>query len=715
MTKTSSTSTPGTPPPGKNRLVFEKSPYLQQHASNPVDWYAWGEEAFEQARREDKPIFLSIGYSTCHWCHVMEDESFSNPDVALVLNELFVSIKIDREERPDVDDHYMSAVIAMTGSGGWPMSVFLTHDLRPFFGGTYFPPDDRYGRPGFTSLLRQLGGIWKNDREKITSASEELDRHLRQESPASSAGEDRPELTGEILDFAVRQFENRFDPIRGGFGSAPKFPPHLALEFLLRHDARNDDPSARRMLTATLDAMANGGIHDQVGGGFHRYSTDAVWLVPHFEKMLYDNALLARVYLWASQVTSRKDFETVGRRTLDYVLREMTSPEGGFYSAQDADDPGGEGSFYVWSATELESLLGKDDAEIAAARFGVTNAGNFEVGGHGAPAPGAKDKPRTSILSIVSTVPDLVRKFGRTSSEIETVLGRASERMFTARSRRAAPATDDKVLTDWNGLMISAMAVGYQVTRDPRYLAGGKKAADFLLSTMRKEAILLHRYRDGDAAIPGFLTDYAFLVQGLLDLYEASFEPKYLRAAVDLNREMLDRFWNETEGVLYLTAGAGEIGRRIKEDHDGAIPTGSSVAALNLFRLAELTSAESLRTIAFRVISSGSSIWSRQPTAQAQLLSAAEFQLAGPREIVLAGEPGSEALEGFHAALFGCYVPAKVVALAAPGQDLDEIVPMLEGRVSTGAPVMAYVCRNYTCQKPASEVGEMLRQIGGAQ
>ncbi len=688
------------PPEGRNRLIFEQSPYLLQHAGNPVDWYPWGDAAFARARLEDKPIFLSIGYSTCHWCHVMERESFENPDVARVLNELFVSIKVDREERPDVDDHYMSAVVAMTGAGGWPMSVFLDHDFKPFFGGTYFPPVDRHGRLGFVSILRQLGRLWKDDRERIIHAAGDLDRHLHEDDRPGARGRAEEKIDDETLEVAVTQFESRFDEAHGGFGGAPKFPPHLALDFLLRHDFRRPGGAARDMLVSTLDAMAAGGIHDQLGGGFHRYSTDGIWLVPHFEKMLYDNALLARVYLQASQAAGRGDFEQVGRGILDYVLREMTAPEGGFFSAQDADDPGGEGSFYVWNPEQLETILGREDAEIVAARFGVSKAGNFEVEGHGDEAPLSR---RASILSVKESVPALAKRFCRDDSAIEAVLARSKEALFAARGVRSAPATDDKVLTDWNGLMISAFSVGFQVSRDPRYLGAARRAADFSLSTMRRGGDLLHRFRAGDGAIPGFLTDYAFLVQGLIDLHEASLESRFLVAAFELNREMVDKFWSGDNGILYLTTGPGEIGRRLREDHDGAVPSGASVAAMNLLRLGRLSTDDSLTALASRVVASLSTTWRKQPTALAGLLSAAEFAATPSCEVVLAGDRESAALDEMHRELFGRYLPSKVVTGSPAASELSKLVPMLEGKSVEDGAARAFVCRDSACRRPVDD------------
>ncbi|MEK7765160.1 MAG: thioredoxin domain-containing protein, partial [bacterium] len=493
-----------------NRLAKEKSPYLLQHAHNPVDWYPWGPEALAKAQREDKPIFLSIGYSTCHWCHVMEKESFENEDIARVMNEHFVSIKVDREERPDLDHLYMTAVMAMTGQGGWPMSTFLTPDGRPFYGGTYFPPDDRYGRPGFKRVLLTLADAWKNKRDDLLATAGELTRILHDVSRSTTTGGGAA-LDASTLKTAFESLQDSFDERDGGFGGAPKFPRPHALTFLLRYHARAGEASALKMAEVTLDRMAGGGIHDQIGGGFHRYSTDEKWLVPHFEKMLYDQALLARAYLEAHQVTrtrrgglqAAQEYARVARRIFEYVMRDLTDSAGGFYSAEDADSEGVEGKFYVWTPAELERTLGPVDGKRAAKFFGVTQAGNFEHG--------------WSILHLPKPVTGLDRAW----------LDGVSRKLLEARSTRIRPHRDDKVLASWNGLMISALAYGAQVLDDPRYSAAAAKAAEFVLTKMRRpDGRLLRRYRAGEAAVPGFLDDYAFMALGLLDLYEATFDPR---------------------------------------------------------------------------------------------------------------------------------------------------------------------------------------------
>ena len=526
-----------------NRLAAESSPYLLQHKDNPVDWFPWGKEAFAKSRSERKPIFLSIGYSTCHWCHVMERESFEDDRVAEVLNREFVPIKVDREERPDVDDIYMTAVQALTGSGGWPLSLFLTPEGKPFYGGTYFPPDDRYGRPGFGTVLAAVANAWKTRPEEIEISATELTAHVE----ASLAGLPGGAVPGtEPLATAFRFLEAEFDAVEGGFGQAPKFPPSMRLEFLLRYARRFRNEPARAMTERTLVKMAAGGMYDQVGGGFHRYSVDARWLVPHFEKMLYDNAMLARVYLLAARSFGRPIFHRIARETLDYLLREMTPPGGGFFAAQDADSDGEEGTFYVWTPESIVQTVGQPDARIVLARFGVTPHGNFEGG--------------TTVLSVVRELPGLAAEFGGSEAEVAEILLQARDRMYAARSRRVPPATDDKLLTDWTALAISAFALGSRLLSEPRYERAAREAADRILEHCRRPGELLHRERGGRAEISGFSSDYAFLVEALIDLYEATFEPRYFREAVALQEELDARF-SDPRGGYYLSA----------EGHDGLI------------------------------------------------------------------------------------------------------------------------------------------------
>ncbi|HKD11894.1 MAG TPA: thioredoxin domain-containing protein, partial [Thermoanaerobaculia bacterium] len=534
-----------------NRLAAESSPYLLQHKDNPVDWYPWGEPAFARAREEDRPIFLSIGYSTCHWCHVMERESFENESVAAFLNEHFVSIKVDREERPDVDDIYMTAVQAMTGSGGWPLSVFLTADRKPFYGGTYFPPEDRYGRPGFRTLLAAVVEGWKARRQDLITSADELLAHVRTTIEGLPGG---TRVATAPLEAAAAALRERFDRTHGGFGTAPKFPPSMQLELLLRCWLRTREAPLAHMAEKTLEKMAAGGLFDHVGGGFHRYSVDERWLIPHFEKMLYDNAMLARVYLLAGRAFQRPDFDQVARDTLDYLLAEMTPPGGGFCAAQDADSGGEEGTFYVWNPETLAEAVGGPAAPIVAARYGVDTRGNFEGG--------------ETVLSIVAGLPDLSREFGKSQEEISAILARARIAMREKRSRRVAPATDDKLLTDWTGLAISAFALAARLLKDARYEGAAREAADRVLTHCVRERTLLHRQRGARAGIPGFASDYANMIEAVLDLYEATFQARYFRAALELQACLDEKFGDPRGGYFFTGAEGRDLPLRPRETLD---------------------------------------------------------------------------------------------------------------------------------------------------
>ncbi|UCF16331.1 MAG: thioredoxin domain-containing protein, partial [Phycisphaerales bacterium] len=492
-------------PKHTNRLADETSPYLLQHAHNPVDWHPWGEEAFERARKEDKPIFLSIGYSTCHWCHVMEHESFENEDIAKIMNEHFVCIKVDREQRPDVDQIYMNAVVMTTGSGGWPLSVFLTPEGKPFFGGTYFPPEDMFGRPGFGRILLSVAEAWKNKRQELVNSAGKLTEYL--EGSGSSAGE--AELSVETLTRAYQTFRSTFDAINGGFGAAPKFPQPTNLSMLLSYWHRTGDDKALSMVTETLDAMTRGGIYDHLGGGFHRYATDARWLVPHFEKMLYDQALLSKVYLQAYQITAKQRYARTAREIFDYVLRDMTDPAGGFHSAEDADSEGQEGTFYLWDPEEIEDVLDKDQAKLFNARYGVTRKGNFEKG--------------KTILNVTASIEHLGKQFQLDRPAIVDTLSAARKKLFERRAERIRPHRDDKIITAWNGLMVSSLAYGGNVLDEEKYVQAAANSAELLLNTLRKNGRLMRYYRDRHVVEKAFLDDYAFLTMGLLDLYEATF------------------------------------------------------------------------------------------------------------------------------------------------------------------------------------------------
>jgi uncharacterized protein YyaL (SSP411 family) len=674
-----------------NRLAGEKSPYLLQHKDNPVDWYPWSAEAFARARAEDKPVFLSIGYSTCHWCHVMEHESFETERVAEILNRDFVSIKVDREERPDVDDVYMSAVQAMTGTGGWPLSLFLTPAAKPFYGGTYFPPDDRWGRPGFVTLLRAISEAWKNRREELESSAADMIRHLEEGTRRTAEG---APAGPAALDEAARSLRSQFDAREGGFGGAPKFPPAMRLEFLIRQFLRTRDPSAREMVETTLAKMAAGGIYDQVGGGFHRYSVDGRWLVPHFEKMLYDNAMLARVYLIAYRAFGDREHARIARETLDYLLAEMTpAAGGGFFTAQDADSEGREGAFYVWDPESLESAVGKEAAPVAAARFGVTGEGNFEDG--------------QTVLSAAASLPDLAARFGRTEEEIAALLGQARRRMYEARSRRVWPGRDEKLLTDWTALAVSAFALAARVFAESRYEHAARDAADRVLRDCRHNGELFHREKDGEAGIAGFSSDYAGMVEALLDLYEATFDPGYFRAAVKLQDALDERFYDPAAGYFLSAAAHDGLVVRPRELFDGATPSSNSVAAMNLRRLFSFTGEKRYRDRADALSSLFSAYLERAGTALPRFLCALDFGASDAPEIVLAGDPGRSDFEALRAAVFARPDLNRVVAHADSSETLAAILPLVRSRGSRDGPALAYVCRDFTCQAPARSATEL--------
>ena len=680
-----------------NRLAGESSPYLLQHANNPVDWRPWGPEAFDVAKSEDKPIFLSIGYSTCHWCHVMERESFENETIAEQLNRNFVPIKVDREERPDVDDVYMTAVQTMTGAGGWPMSLFLTPEGKPFYGGTYYPPDDRYGRPGFSSVLAAVADAWELRRDELEASAGQLLAHLDRAAHAPTSG---PEVGAAPLEKAARSLAAEYDPRHGGFGAAPKFPPSMRLEFLLRWWIRTGEAQAREMVETTLAKMAAGGIYDHVGGGFHRYSTDARWLVPHFEKMLYDNALLAKTYLLAYRAFGDADFARVTRETLDYLLAEMTPSGGGFFAAQDADANGEEGTFSVWDPASLEEAVGAEAAAVVAARFGVTAAGNFEGSGQ-------------TVLSVVRSVPEIAAELSISEAEVEATLEEARLNMFKARLSRVRPMTDEKLLTDWTALAISAFALGARVLAEPRYEEAARRAADRILANCRVDGDLLHREKDGTAGIPGFASDYAFLIEALLDLYEATFEPQYFREAVALQAEMDARFADPRGGYFLSAKSHGALIVRPRELFDGATPSSNSVAAMNLLRLATFTGGQKYSYGAERIFAAFAGYLERAPAAFPRLLAALDYRESEPREVVLAGEPGRKDFEALRAAVFANAQLNRVLVHAAESGTPEEVRPLVEFRASDDGSARAFVCRAFSCLAPTSDPAELAALLDG--
>ncbi len=667
-----------------NRLSLEKSPYLLKHASNAVDWYPWGKEALAKARNDGKPIFLSIGYSSCHWCHVMERESFEDEATAAIINKSFIPVKVDREERPDLDAYYMSAVQSMTGGGGWPLSVFLTPDLKPFYGGTYYPPEPRYGMPGFKQVLEFVSKVWRERREEaVGTAAQVTEALLKAQSPSG-----RREFSKELMEGGYVALLSTFDSEQGGFGRAPKFPLPLSLSLLLRHHYRTGKEMSLKAVTKTLDSMMSGGIRDHLGGGFHRYATDRVWLVPHFEKMLYDNALLAKVFVEAWQVTKNESYAQVARETLGWILREMRSEEGGFFSAQDADTEEGEGVFYTWTPDEVASVLGAGDGREFCETYGVTRTGNFEG--------------ERSILHLSS--PDA----GRREST-----GEWREKLYRSRAKRPRPMTDTKVVTSWNGLAISALAYSGRALKDSEYVLAAQRAAEFVLANRAKDGRLYRRYAGGEAGVPGMLEDYAFLVQGLIDLFEASCDARWLEEALRLTDMMTNEFSEGEQGGFRMSSEDPPSG--MVDGYDGPVPSGNSVAAMNLIRLAELTGEDRLRELARLVLMRFSAQLEDQPASHACMLEAADSLVGGMREVVIsakAAEAGSAMVDEVAMR----YFPDAVLLVATSGNyaALEKVSRLIEGRKPGPKPV-AYVCENLTCRVPAGSAAELRAQLDGGR
>jgi uncharacterized protein len=694
-----------------NRLAHEKSPYLLQHAHNPVDWYPWGEEAFAKARRENKPIFLSVGYSTCHWCHVMAHESFESEDVAAIMNREFVNIKVDREERPDVDRVYMTFVQATTGGGGWPMSVWLTPDLKPFVGGTYFPPDDRYGQPGFKNVLERIAAAWKQDHEKIAGQGTKIIEALREAQTAESGAAGR--IDTKILDAAYEQLSRSFDARDGGFGSAPRFPRPVTLNFLSRFYARNPSSEAGKhaleMDLVTLRKMAAGGVHDHLGGGFHRYSVDRYWHVPHFEKMLYDQAQLAVAYLDAFQITQDRQFESVARDVLDYVARDMTSTEGGFFSAEDADSlfehgkpEHGEGFFYVWTKREIDAALG-NAAEIFDFHYGVQSHGNAPEGSD--PQDEFRGK---NILIERHTIAETAHHFRKSANAVHDLLKQSREKLFVIRGKRPRPHRDDKIIAAWNGLMISAYARGAQLD-EPRYLESATRAAAFIRTHLWDESkkTLYRSYRDGRSDVEGFADDYAFVTQGFLDLYGASFDVEWLKFALELQETQDRLFFDEKSGGYFSTSGKDtSVVLRMKDDNDSAEPAASSVSALNLLQLAQIRGEERWQERAEKTISAFHATLSRFPSAMPQMLVALDFSSSKPRQIVIAGTKDAPEAKALLAEVHRHFLPKTIILLAdgAEGQNyLGEKIQAIRGMSMIDGKPAAYVCENFTCKAPITD------------
>jgi uncharacterized protein YyaL (SSP411 family) len=681
-----------------NRLANETSPYLLQHAHNPVDWYPWSDEALERARREDRPILLSIGYSACHWCHVMERESFENPAIARLMNERFVNIKVDREERPDLDSLYMTAVQGMTGHGGWPMTVFLTPDGTPFFGGTYYPPADRGGMPGFPKILEAVATAYRERRAELLEQAAKIRDFI--ERNAQLRGRPTP-LTPALLDAAFAGLRSSFDSREGGFGGAPKFPQPMGLELLLRICLRTEDPRARSMVALTLDKMARGGMYDQLGGGFHRYSVDAVWLVPHFEKMLYDNAQLALVYLHAFQVTGEQAYRRVCEETLDYVRREMTSPDGGFYATQDADSEGEEGKFFVWTPEEITAALCDEDARLFLAYYGVRPGGNFE--GH-------------SILFVPRPAAEVASQLGVSLEQLEASLARSRRTLFDLREQRVKPGRDEKILTAWNGLMLRAFAEAGAALGRSDYLDTARDNAEFVLSRLRQDGRLLRTYKDGQARLNGYLEDYACYADGLLALYQATLEPRWLHEAGTLAATMLERFWDDRLSGFYDTSSDHEqLVSRPRDVSDNATPAGNSVAVEVLLRLGVLLGEERYRERARQVLESLAEPMERLPLGFGRLLCALDTYLAPSQEVAIIGEPDAADTGELLAVIRDGYRPYTALAQAAgPADPLAQEVPFLADRPRKDGKATAYVCRDYTCSLPTDDPAELARQLASA-
>ena len=677
-----------------NRLADETSPYLLQHANNPVDWYPWGDEALERARAEDKPILLSVGYSACHWCHVMERESFENHEIAAQMNDSFVSVKVDREERPDIDSIYMTAVQAMTGHGGWPMTVFLTPDGKPFYGGTYFPPEDRGGMPSFPRVLEAISDAYRNNRSDIMQNTEHLLERMRQMAAVGQQGFEP--LTDEVMRLAMRKAASDFDDRHGGFGLQPKFPQPMTYEFLLRHYLRTEDADALHMVELTLQRMAMAGIYDQIGGGFHRYSTDNFWLVPHFEKMLYDNALLVRLYLHAYQITGNPLYRRIVEETLEYIRREMTSSEGGFYSAQDADSEGVEGKFFIWLPQEIEDALGEEDGEIICRYYGVTPHGNFEG---------------RNILRVAMDAANLARDEGLDAAEFSALLTQSRDKLLEVRNRRIAPGLDDKILTSWNGLTLAAFAEAAAVLGRDDYAEIAERSAEFLLTNLLRDGRLLRTYKDGTAKLNGYLEDYAFLIDGLLALHEVNFSRDTLDAAITLGNDMIALFWDTASGQFFDTGHDHEqLVVRPKDLTDNAIPCGSSMAVSALLRLAVITGDGDMERRASEALRSVRQLMMTFPTAAGTWLGALDFYLSRPKEVAIIGDRDDAATGALLAEVYRHYVPNRVLLCASEGDDGTGL-PLLAERRKIDDKATAYVCENYVCQLPVTDAQAFARQF----
>jgi uncharacterized protein YyaL (SSP411 family) len=685
-----------------NRLADEQSPYLLQHAENPVDWYPWGEEAFSAARQLDRPIFLSIGYATCHWCHVMEHESFEDEDVARLMNEAFINVKVDREERPDIDGIYMTVAQMATGQGGWPLTIVMTPDRLPFFSGTYFPRESRFGRPGMLDLVPRIRELWQTRRDDLLSAADETLERLQSLARSDRSG---PALDAATLSRGFQELELEYDRQHGGFGRAPKFPTPHRLLFLLRFWRRTGVDGALGMVVETLDSMRAGGIFDQVGYGFHRYSTDDRWFLPHFEKMLYDQALLVMAYVEAFQATRDERHARVARQLLEYVLRDLTTPGGGFYSAEDADSEGEEGKFYLWSDDELRQVLGESDARLASAVWGIRPGGNFTDEATG-------ERPGTSIPHLATPLETVAKELGIEPAQLERRLESIRERLLEHRSGRIRPLLDDKILTDWNGLMVAALAKAGRALEAPEYVEAASRAAEFLWATMQADGRLLHRYRNGDADIEANLDDYAFLAWAQIELHQATQDPEHLRRAVVLTESMLERFRDDESGGLFFSPpGRQDLIVRQREVYDGAVPSGNSVALSNLLRLARLTAEPDYERSAGEISRAFSRTVGGHPSAFSMFLCGLEIVTDGGQELVIAGAPDSIAVAEMLELAGQGYQPNLVTILRPAGDDAGDVAGvapfLVEFRGEPGSEATAYLCRGLMCERPVTSADEL--------
>jgi uncharacterized protein YyaL (SSP411 family) len=687
-----------------NKLINEKSPYLLQHAHNPVDWFPWGEEAFEKARREDKPVFLSIGYSTCHWCHVMERESFEDLEIADLMNNAFVSIKVDREERPDIDGIYMSVCQIMTGSGGWPLTIIMTPDKKPFYAGTYIPKYNRFNRIGLVDLIPRVDEVWKTRREEINKSAEEIISSIKQTNQSNRT----VKIDESIFDNAFKDFEKRFDNEFGGFGAAPKFPSPHNLMFLLRYWKSKNNPKALEMVEKTLRNMRLGGIYDHIGFGFSRYSTDKHWLVPHFEKMLYDQALLAMAYTETFLATKNIFYKTTAEEILEYVLRDMTHPEGGFYSAEDADSEGEEGKFYLWDADELRSVLDKDESEFAIKVFNVADAGNWVDEAQGI-------MTGTNILHLKKSNKEYADEFNLKEEEFLVKIKSISKKLFNYREKKVHPSKDDKILTDWNGLMISAFAKAAQAFDDKRYYEAAVKSYFFIEKYLiNKEGKLIHRFREGESGLPAHIDDYSFMINALIDLYETTFEINYLKQALRLNDILIKDFWDDKNGGFYFTATEGEnLLIRQKEIYDGAIPSGNSVALLNLLRLSRLTGNTTYEQRASELIDYFSSSIIKSPSVFAQFLSGMYFYFGTSEEIVISCDEMDGVVKKSVMYLRGIFKPNKTLLLniSKQGKEINNLIPFVKDMKTLNGKSTFYVCKNFICNQPVTTFEQLKKLV----